>query len=472
MHPSEKLYMSSQRALFGANPSVQIKLSEVIGALSYALDITEGQPEGHAARSCMLGMRIAREMRLPTESSSALFYGLLLKDLGCSSNASKMCYLFGSDERAAKRDIKLVDWSHVSRSIGYIARHVAPQGSILRKAVKFARVAIGGVKEAKELVALRCERGANIAKQLELPDETVAAIRALDEHWDGQGHPDGLTGEQIPMLGRILCLAQTAEVFARQSGVDAAMEMARERSGTWFDPQLVKIFLSLQKDTNFWREFQINDPRQGVTALEPKDQVRSADESSLDRIAHGFAQVIDAKSPWTFKHSEGVAEISVGIADVLGFDTAQCRYIRRAALLHDVGKLGISNLILDKPGKLTAVEFTEMKKHSRYTFEILTRVEGFRALADMASSHHERLDGKGYHRGLSADQLSIPVRILAVADMYEALAAKRPYRQDLAPQEVMEILTKNAGTGICPEVFAALMTWLARSAYRPIKLAA
>src|SRR5271170_5542996 len=216
MHPTEKPYMSSQQALFGADPSVQIKLSEVISALSYALDITEGQPEGHAARSCMLGMRLARELRLPTESSSALFYGLLLKDLGCSSNASKMCYLFGSDERAAKRDIKTVDWSRVSRSIRYIARHVAPQGSILRKAAKFARVAIGGVKQAKELVALRCERGAKIAKQLELPDETAAAIRALDEHWDGQGHPDGLEGDQIPPLARILSLAQTAEVFIRE----------------------------------------------------------------------------------------------------------------------------------------------------------------------------------------------------------------------------------------------------------------
>ena len=464
--------MSSQRALFGADPSVQIKLSEVISALSYALDITEGQPEGHAARTCMLGMRLARELRLPTSSSTALFYGLLLKDLGCSSNASKMCYLFGADERVAKRDIKTIDWSHVSRSVGYIARTVAPQGSILRKAAKFVQVAAGGTRQAKELVALRCERGANIAKQLELPDETAAAIRALDEHWDGHGHPDGLKAEHIPMLARILCLAQTAEVFARQQGLGAAMDMARQRSGSWFDPKLVKIFLSLRKDTNFWQEFQGCDPRAGAAAFEPKEQMLSADENSLDRIAHGFAQVIDAKSPWTFKHSEGVAQISVGIADVLGFDSAQCRTIRRAALLHDVGKLGISNLILDKPGKLTAAEFSEMKKHSRYTYEILNRVAGFRALADVASSHHERLDGKGYHRGLAGEQLSMPARILAVADMYEALAAKRPYRQDLAPEEVMQILTKNAGAGICPEVFAALKTWLARSAYRPIKLAA
>jgi putative nucleotidyltransferase with HDIG domain len=452
--------------------AVQIKLSEVIAALSYALDITEGQPEGHAARSCMLGMRLARELRLPEEPSSALFYGLLLKDLGCSTNASKLCYLFGSDDHAVKRGVKTVDWSYVRRSLIYIARHVAPHGSLFRKTIKFATVAIGGTKQARELVALRCDRGAKIAKSLQLPDATAAAIRALDEHWDGHGYPDRLEGEQIPLLARILGLAQTAEVFIQQHGLESAMEMARRRSGTWFDPELVKVFLSLQNDAGFWREYHGSDPREQVTSFEPADRIMMADEDSLDRIAHGFAQVIDAKSPWTFRHSEGVAQISSGIADVMGFRPIQSRYIRRAALLHDVGKLGISNMILDKPGKLTSEELVEMKKHPRYTYEIMIRVSGFRELADLAASHHERLDGKGYHRGLSAEQLPVPARILAVADMYEALVAKRPYRQDLAPGEVMDILSKNAGAGICPAVFEALKTWLDASHYEPVKLAA
>jgi putative nucleotidyltransferase with HDIG domain len=319
---------------------------------------------------------------------------------------------------------------------------------------------------------MRCERGASIAAQMQLPRETSDAIRALDEHWDGHGHPDGLEGEQISPLARILGLAQTAEVFIRQYGLDAAIDMAVDRSGTWFEPELVRIFVNLRHDTDFWREFQRGDPRRQVAAFEPADQMLTADAGLLDRIASGFSQVIDAKSPWTFRHSEGVAEISVGIADVLGFDFSQRRYLRRAALLHDVGKLGISNLILDKPGKLTADELIEMRKHTRYTYEILAHVAGFRDLADLAASHHERLDGKGYHRGLCAGQLSTPARILSVADMYEALAARRPYRQDLTPEEVMTILTQNAGQGICPEVFAALKTWLAASDYKPYQLAA
>jgi putative nucleotidyltransferase with HDIG domain len=464
VHPSPVLAITDM--------PVQIRLSEVIGALSYALDMTEGQPEGHAARTCMLGMRLARDLQLSTAQSSALFYALLLKDLGCSSNSSKMCYLFGSDDRAAKRDAKVVDWSRVSRSIGYIARHVAPHGSIFRKALKFAQVTLGAARQSKELIALRCERGAQIASQMQLPRETAEAIRALDEHWDGCGHPDGLEGDQIPLFARILGIAQTAEVFISEFGIDAAINMATKRSGTWFEPRLVKIFESLRQDLAFWDEFHTGDPRRRVARFEPADQMLVADKGLLDRIAEGFAQVIDAKSPWTYRHSEGVAEISVGIAEVMGFDLRQRRYLRRAALLHDVGKLGVSNLILDKPGKLTAEELTEMRKHPRYTYEILTHVSGFRDLADLAASHHERMDGKGYHRGLSAGQISTPARILAVADMYEALSANRPYRQDLLPDQVMSILTKDAGPGICPEVFAALKTWLARSDYKPVKLAA
>src|SRR5262249_33652983 len=157
--------------------------------------------------------------------------------------------------RAAKRDVKTVDWSRVSRSIGYIARHVTPQGSVLRRAAKFAQVAIGGVQRAKELVALRCERGAKIAAHMQLPTETSDARRALDEHWDGHGHPVGLEGEQIPLLARVLGLSQTAEVFIREQSAEAAFEMAQARSGTWFDPELVKIFLSLRGDTAFWEEY-------------------------------------------------------------------------------------------------------------------------------------------------------------------------------------------------------------------------
>jgi HD-GYP domain-containing protein (c-di-GMP phosphodiesterase class II) len=451
---------------------IDVRLSEVIGALSYALDITEGQPDGHAARSCMLGMRLAREIRLSLEESSALFYALLLKDLGCSTNASKVCYLFGADDRSAKRDLKVVDWSSQLASIGYVAKTVSPNGSIWERMGRFARVAIGGPKSARELVELRCDRGARIAHDLQLPDATSIAIRSLDEHWDGHGYPDGLRGEEIPLLARILGLAQTVEVFASTDGIDAAYSVAQERRGEWFEPDLVDAFLSFRNDDDFWANFFDDDPKQAVSKFEPAECTLTADNATLDRIAHGFAQVIDAKSPWTFRHSEGVARIAVGLAKIMGMPEAQVRDISRAGLLHDIGKLGVSNLILDKPGKLDADELAEMRKHPAYTYQIMDRVAGFRSLAGLAASHHERLDGKGYHLGLTAEQLPPFARILAVADMYEALSAKRPYRTDLTDEQVMDILARNVGPGICPEVFSALQTYRANGGYVPTPIAA
>ncbi len=455
------------------NAAVQIKLSEVISALSYALDITEGQPKGHAARTCMIGMRLAKELNLNVVQSSALFYALLLKDLGCSSNAGRMCYLFGSDDRTIKHNVKTVDWSTLSGSISYVAKNIADHGSLIDKAKAFARVAMGGTREAKQLIELRCERGAKIARELEFPDLTAKAILSLDEHWDGHGHPDGLAGEQIPMLARILNLAQTLEVFIREFSLTAACEMVEQRTGTWFDPDLCRLFLlSVKGDADFWSSYNTDSPSDAAAAFEPQDSMLTADAALLDRIAEGFSQVIDAKSPWTYRHSEGVARIAAGIAEVMNFSHDEVRYIRRAALVHDVGKLGISNLILDKPGKLTPEEITEMRRHTVYTHQILSQVQGFKDLAELASAHHEQLDGKGYHRGLDASQLSVPARILAVSDIYEALTAKRPYRQDLTDEEVSTILKKKLGWAICPTVHEALGVYVSRSGYVPMKLAA
>ena len=450
--------------------STAIDYSEVVAALSYALDITEGQPAGHAGRSCMIGMRIATELGLCAEDQSALFYGLLLKDLGCSSNASKVCYLFGSDDRATKADLKTTNWTSLGASMKYVARNVAPGASMLRKATQFIKVATGGQRVARELVQMRCDRGATIARNLHLPEATALAIRSLDEHWDGSGHPDGLEGDQIPLLARVMGLAQTAEVFWQKGGHEAACQIAVDRKGTWFDPALVEVLSSLRADEHFWTTLKTTDIAAAVTRLEPQGMQKAADDEALDRLAAGFGQVIDAKSPWTFCHSTGVAEVAVGIARTLGLDARRVQNLRRAALLHDIGKLGVSNLILDKPGKLDPEELAQMRRHPQFTGEILRRVKGFSEFAELAASHHERLDGRGYHRGISGSDLGLEVRILAVADMYEALAAKRPYRKDLERAEVLTILDREAGVGLCPVVVAGVKTWVRESDFVPYQI--
>ena len=443
-------------APFRPVPSSALRLSEILSAMSYALDITEGQPEGHSVRTCLIGMRIAQGAALPPAKRGPLFYSLLLKDLGCSSNAARLCGLFGADDRSLKRNHRLTDWTSPLASMAYALRHAAPEASPMARVL---RVASLGAKEqgaGRAMTQTRCDRGAEIAALLGFTDATQDAIRSIDEHWDGRGQPLGLRGDAIPVLGRIVGLAQTVEVFASTFGVEAAMAIAAERRGTWFDPLLVDVVRSFRHDHAFWSSVLGPDPRGLLSAIEPEEQVLMADEATLDVIAQAFARVIDAKSPYTFRHSEGVAELAVAIGQARGFDAGELRDLQRAGLLHDIGKLGISNRILDKPGRLTDVEITQVRLHPHFTQRILERVTAFADIVEIASAHHERLDGKGYHRGRAGADLCRLTRALAVADVCEALTAERPYRAALPWDQVLGILRKEAGKGLCPESVEAL----------------
>jgi HD-GYP domain-containing protein (c-di-GMP phosphodiesterase class II) len=435
-----------------------IALSGVISALSYALDITEGQPEGHALRSCAIGMRIAHELELPGTLRSDLFYALLLKDAGCSANAERMAALFAADDREAKRTSKLVDWSNPWEAMRWSMRTVAPGGSLRRRVAQLQDIRDEG-EVTRKLMEARCDRGAEIARMLYLSEETAAAIRSLDEHWDGRGQPDGLAGGEIPLLARILCLAQTAEIFHAAGSVKAARQVARRRRGRWFDPALVDAFLAICGDRAFWASLEEPD----VSHWEPTELVLRADDERIDRIAEAFARVIDAKSPFTALHSVRVAEIAVGIGGVLGFDPVVRRDLRRAGLLHDIGKLAISNRILDKPGKLTDDEFATVKEHPAYSLRILQRAPCFASIADLAADHHERIDGTGYPRGRGGDELGMPVRVLAVADVYEALTADRPYRGPMPVEKALDIVSWEVPGRLDRAAFSALESWLGRS---------
>lgn len=435
-----------------------VRLSAVISSLSHALDITEGQPVGHAIRSCVIGMRMAEALRLSSADRAALFYALLLKDLGCSSNAAKMCWLFKADDRLVKRDVKLVNWRSFLSNLRFGLSHVLPGGSLGSRLKALLGLSKCGVNTTKELIQTRCERGADIVRMLGFPEATAQAILGLDEHWDGAGHPLNLRGEEISLLGRICCLAQTVEVFVTNHDVDTAVGVARRRRGSWFDPELVDVVSALRRDRGLWN--LLRSPRVGerMRELEPEDHVRFADAKLLDEIALGFSQVVDAKSPWTYRHSEGVADLAVEMAEVLGWSAAEIRNLRRAGLLHDIGKLGVSNLILDKPGKLTDDEFAQMRRHVQYTYEILHHVPQFANMAGVAAAHHERLDGRGYLLGLQGDAIPREARLLAVADVCEALSAKRPYRDPMPTERILEILRKDSGSAFFPEAVEAMLT--------------
>src|SRR6185295_6413776 len=213
-----------------------------ISAMSVALDITQGHPHGHCMRTALIGMRLAAELKLPSADCSALFYALLLKDLGCSSNAAKMAYLFGADDHDVKRSARMIDWTKASTFVKHCWTHCAPNGTTVERLLRMA------AKGARKIAEIRCERGADIARMLHLPEATARAIFDLDEHWNGRGNPRGLKGEQISPLARICCLAQTVEVFFTAYGLESAIDVAQQRRGEWFDPAMVDALVSLKSD--------------------------------------------------------------------------------------------------------------------------------------------------------------------------------------------------------------------------------
>jgi HD-GYP domain-containing protein (c-di-GMP phosphodiesterase class II) len=434
----------------------QVRLSAVIGAMSYALDVTEGEPPGHAIRACKIGMRLAQVLGLDAATRSHLYYALLLKDAGCSANSARMAALFGADDHVAKRTSKRVDWSGKLPALLWSLRTVAPGGTARDRVDRL--LAIKGEGEVtRALMQARCDRGAEIALLLGLHPETADAIRALDEHWNGGGAPHRLRGEEIPLLGRILCLAQTVEIFHAAGGVRAAWRVARRRRGGWFDPALVDALGTLLPDTGFWDSLVVGD----IAEWEPIDRLLTADDARLDQIAGAFAAVVDAKSPWTFRHSDRVCLIVIALAGHFGAEEAQLHDLRRAALLHDLGKLAISNRILDKPAPLTNAEFARVKDHPLITEQILRRLPGHSHIAGVAAAHHERLDGGGYPHGLSGAELTSPMRLLALADVYEALTSERPYRRARTSDEALAIIRADVPDRLDADAFTALEQMLA-----------
>ena len=289
-----------------------------------------------------------------------------------------------------------------------------------------------------------------------MSEATAQAVHSMDEHWDGGGHPAGLKGEAIPIAARLIGLAQVVEIFWGVAGPERALEMAEQRRGRWFDPELVDCLRAISSPS-LWSSLETTDLNAAVAAAEPAERAVDATDDRLDQIATAFAWVIDAKSSFTFEHSERVSSLALGAASRLGFSPAQLTRLRRAALLHDIGKLAVPNAILDKAGPLTDAEWAVIKQHPAHTLHVLQQVPLFHELAEDAANHHERIDGRGYFRGLTGADLSTTARLLAVADVADALMSARPYRQALPVEKVASHLIAGRGSQFCADCVEAML---------------
>jgi len=419
-----------------------LRLAELVAALSLGVDLGFGQPMEHVLRQCVIALRLADRLGLDEAQRTTLYYTALMVNIGCHTDAHEQAKWFGDDVA-----MKAAKYGHDARSLRAVAaslRFIGAGSSPLHRFRVGLDFALRGYREVDGMVERHAALARDFALQLGLDETTQRAVAASYERWDGRGWPGELHGEQIPLAARLSQLAEYLEVACRVGGPAAALALARERAGRQFDPDLVT---ALTADTD--------------AVLGELDTVRTWDavvnaEPGLRRQLHGdavdvallaVADFADLKSPYTMGHSRAVAELAAGAASVLGLPEAEVTTVRRAGLVHDLGRLGVSNAIWDKPSPLGAGEWERIRMHPYLTERMLGQSAQLAPLGAIAVQHHERLDGSGYPRGLSGNALSLPARLLAVADAYRTMREPRPHRQALSAEAAAARLRAESSAG-------------------------
>ncbi len=437
----------------------RLLLSEVIGSFSYALDMAEGLTPGHSLRCCWLGSQIGKSLALETDDLWDLYFVLLLKDIGGSSISSKLSLLFGCDEKMVKPKLKVLDSNKAFEFLQFIFSNASVNSKFLNRTVKLLPLILNGKYYLNELFRMRSERGADLVIQLGFNDNVADGIHCLNEHWDGCGYADGIKDHVIPVSSQIALMTEVFEVYFQQTGIENALDEIKKRSAKWFNPELVSVLLdifSVADNSKTWQSFSSESIlKQQVYSLESVATNVSIDDERLDDIATAFAQIVDSKSPYTNGHSTRVALYTDAIANELGLSVGRRRWLYRGALLHDIGNMGISNLLLDKKTELLINEKQDIMAHSANTFKLLQHIQSFKELAKVASAHHERLDGKGYPKGLSELKITQETRIIAVANIFDKLMKGNAYSQPLSLAKVLIIMEKQCDIIIDRECFNA-----------------
>jgi HD-GYP domain-containing protein (c-di-GMP phosphodiesterase class II) len=409
-------------------PSAGLRLAELVAVLSLGADLGMGQPMEHAMRQCLIALRLGDRLGLDEQDRTSLYYVSLIAWVGCHIDAYEQAKWFG-DDLALKGDSRLQDMTGFA-PWAFMASHLGAGKPALERARLGARFLAGGHRDAKDMIANHWYAADALAAQLGLDDHARATLSQTFERWDGKGAPSGSKGEEILLTSRIVNLADVVEVFRRTGGVDAAIAVARERSGTQFAPNVVEVVVS---DAGaMFADLETVTTWDAVIAAEPGlAQLLSEDE--LDSALEAMGDFIDIKSPFTLGHSRGVAELAAGAAEDLQLGSADTAHVRRAALVHDIGRLGVSNAVWDKASELTVGEVERVRLHPYLTDRMLAGSPTLAALGATAAQHHERLDGSGYPKGLRADVLTPCGCVLAAADAYQTKVEPRPHRPAYGP---------------------------------------
>ncbi len=442
---------------------VRVTLAELLAVLSLATDLGMGQPMEHVMRQCLIALRLAERLGVDEAEREVVYYSALVAWVGCHVDAYEQAKWFG-DDTAFKSDFRRTDFATGASKALFMLRHLGAG----RPAAERTRLSVAFLGEGRKAAAAMLDNhwtaADNLAARLGLAQCVRDSIEQTFERWDGKGVPKGIRGEEILLASRLVALADVVEVFHRVGGTDAAVEVARQRRGTQFDPAIVDLFAAEAAalctgldDAATWDAVMAAEPARGVRLGE--EQV----EAALEAIAD-FA---DVKSPYTIGHSRGVADLAGEAARVFGLSEPAARQVRLAGLVHDLGRLGVPNTIWDKRAPLSYAETERVRLHPYLTERTLTCSPALAPLAAIAVQHHERMDGSGYPRALSGNAISPEGRLLAAADYYHSRTEPRPHRQASGVSEAAAQLRAEAKGGrLDAEAVAAVLTAAGHGATR------
>jgi HD-GYP domain-containing protein (c-di-GMP phosphodiesterase class II)/DNA-binding CsgD family transcriptional regulator len=434
--------------------SQPLRLAEAVGALSLATDLAMGQPLEHGLRTAVLAVRIARAMGLPADEQVTVFYTGLLHFAGCTAESEIDARFFG-DELSARPQMMAVAFGTWRDLIATAARVAHPERARLARAAAMARSTFGGITEFRKWAASHCDVASVLGARMGFSGEIQASLRHLWERWDGRGMPGELRGDQIPPAVRLMQVAQDADMARHQGGSVLAGQVLAERAGAGLDPGAVAALLSLGEPAYAG----LDAPSIWEDALRAEPGPRPVvDGERLDACLSAIADFADLKSMWTLGHSRGVAELAEHAARTAGLPEADRVLLRRAGLVHDIGRVAVPVHVWAKPGPLNRDEREQVRLHAYHTERVLDAAAGLRPLARLAGSHGERCDGSGYHRGSRSAELPLTAWILAAADCYQAMLEPRPHRRALTDGAAAAELSREADAGrLAPEAVQAML---------------
>jgi HD-GYP domain-containing protein (c-di-GMP phosphodiesterase class II) len=420
----------------------ELRLAELAAAFSLGTDLGLGQPMEHVLRSWRIAAGLGGRIGLDDAERVALYYVALLAWVGCVADSYEVATWFG-DDIAFRADSYEVDLAGLPM-LGFMLRHVGAGSPALHRLRLASTVITTRGQAVQRGLTSHCISTAYLAERLGLGPDVCGSLKQMFARWDGKGVPSSLRGDEIAMSIRLFHVADVVEVHYHRHGVDAALEIARERRGTQFDPNVVDEFCRHAHDL-----LPATDEEADWMALidaEPGLRTRLT-QPEIDNALEAVADFTDLRSPYFAGHSRGVADLAAAAADEAGLPEPEALLTRRAGLLHDIGTHGIPVTILDKPGPLTAAERERIRLHPYYTERMLARPAMLAQLGTIAAAHHERSDGSGYHRALSGATVPLPARLLAAADAYHAMTEPRAYRPALPADSAAKELRSSVTSG-------------------------